>query len=104
MFNFFFRTTGPIVTKVVKNYSLVKEIQNRSYEGQTPIPRGDNSKRVKIHRKSLKIFFSRTRRPISIKLGTNHPWVKGILNCTNKGPDPLHRGDNHKNVKIWRGH
>jgi hypothetical protein len=21
---------------------------------------------------------------ISIKLGANHPWVKGILNCTNK--------------------
>jgi hypothetical protein len=43
-----------------------------------------------------KIFSSRTRRPISIKLGANHPWVKGILNCTNKGPGPLQRGDNHK--------
>jgi hypothetical protein len=48
--------------------------------------------------------FSRTSRPISIKLGTNHPWVKGILNCTNKGPCRLQRGDNHKNAKIWRGH
>jgi hypothetical protein len=27
----------------------------------------------------LKKIFSRTSRPISIKLGTNHPWVKGIL-------------------------
>jgi hypothetical protein len=26
-----------------------------------------------------KIFFSRTSRPISIKLGTNHPWVKDIV-------------------------
>jgi hypothetical protein len=26
-----------------------------------------------------KIFFSRTSKPISIKLGTNHPWVMGIL-------------------------
>jgi hypothetical protein len=28
---------------------------------------------------------------------TNHPWVKGILNCSNKGPGPLQRGDNYKN-------
>jgi hypothetical protein len=51
-----------------------------------------------------KIFSSRTSRPISIKRGANHPLVKGILNCTNKGPGPLQRGDNHKNAKIWRGH
>jgi hypothetical protein len=31
---------------------------------------------------------------------TNHPWVKGILNCSNKGPGPLQRGDNHKNAKM----
>jgi hypothetical protein len=37
------------------------------------------------------IFFSRTSRTISIKLGINHPWVKGILNCSNKGPGPLQR-------------
>jgi hypothetical protein len=29
---------------------------------------------------------SGTNTPISIKLGANHPWVKGILNCTIKGP------------------
>jgi hypothetical protein len=51
-----------------------------------------------------KIFFSRTSGPISIKLGTNHPWVKEILYNINKGPGPLQRGDNHKNAKIWRGH
>jgi hypothetical protein len=33
----------------------------------------------------FKIFFSRTSRPISIKLGTNHPWVKGILIVQIKG-------------------
>jgi hypothetical protein len=44
-----------------------------------------------------KIFFSRTSRPISKKFGTNHPWVKGILNCLNKGQGPLQRGDNLKN-------
>jgi hypothetical protein len=44
-----------------------------------------------------KIFFSRTSRPISTKLGINHPWVKGILNCPNKGPGPLQREYNLKN-------
>jgi hypothetical protein len=44
-------------------------------------------------------IFSRTSRPISIKLGINHRWVKGILNCLNKGPGPLQRGDNHKKCK-----
>jgi hypothetical protein len=45
-------------------------------------------------------IFSRTSRPITIKLGINDPWVKGTLNCSNKGPGPLQRGDNHKNVKM----
>jgi hypothetical protein len=44
-----------------------------------------------------KIFFSRTSRPISIKLGI-------ILNCSNKGPSPLQRGDNLKNAKMGWGH
>jgi hypothetical protein len=44
-----------------------------------------------------KNFFSRTNWPISVKLGTNYPWVMGILNCSNKGPGPHQRGDNHKN-------
>jgi hypothetical protein len=47
------------------------------------------------------IFFSRTNRPISIKLGTNHAWVKGILYCSNKGPGPIQSGYNHKNAKNW---
>jgi hypothetical protein len=33
-----------------------------------------------------RIFFSRTSRPISIKASRNHPWIKGIVNCSNKGP------------------
>jgi hypothetical protein len=51
-----------------------------------------------------KIFFSRTSSPISIKLGINHPWVKGILNCSNEEPRPLQRGDNLKNAKLGWGH
>jgi hypothetical protein len=36
----------------------------------------------------------------------NHPWVKGILNYSNKGPGPLQRGDtcNLKNAKMGLGH
>jgi hypothetical protein len=33
----------------------------------------------------VNFFYStRTSRPISIKLGTNHPWVKGIQICINE--------------------
>jgi hypothetical protein len=45
-----------------------------------------------------KKIFSRTNWPISIKLGTIHPWVK--VNCINKGSIPLQKGDNHKNAKM----
>jgi hypothetical protein len=57
-----------------------------------------------MHWKFLKIFFSRTSWPNSIKLGTHYPWVKGIQVCSNKGPVPLQRGDNYKNVKMGWGH
>ena len=30
--------------------------------------------------------------------------MKEILNCTNKGPGPLQRGDNYKNTKLGWGH
>jgi hypothetical protein len=48
----------------------------------------------------LKTIFLRTSRPVSIKLGINHPWIKGILNYSNKGSGSLQRGDNHKNAKM----
>jgi hypothetical protein len=79
------------------NHPWVKGIQVCSKEGDSPSPRGDNSRRVKIHWQFLKIFLFRTSRPNSIKLGTNYPWVKGIQVCSNKGPGPLQRGDNRKN-------
>jgi hypothetical protein len=53
-------------------------IQVCSKEGDSLFPRGDNSERVKINRKLLKIFFSRISWPKSIKLGTNYPCVKRI--------------------------
>jgi hypothetical protein len=51
-----------------------------------------------------KILFSRNCRPISIKLGTYHPWVNGIQNCSNEGPGPFQWGDNHKNFKMGWDH
>jgi hypothetical protein len=72
-------------------------------EGDIPSPRGDNSERVKIHRKFWKIF-SRTSQPKSIKLGTNYPFVKRIQVCSNKGSGPLQTGDNHRNVRKGWGH
>jgi hypothetical protein len=79
----------------------VKGIQVCSQERDSP--REDSSERVKIHRKFVKIF-SRTSGLKSIKLGTNYPLVKGIQVCSNKGPDPLQRGDNHRNVRKGWGH
>jgi hypothetical protein len=49
-------------------------------------------------------IFSTTSKPISIKLGANHPWIKGILDYSNKGPDPLQRGESHKSAKMGWGH
>jgi hypothetical protein len=41
---------------------------------------------------------------ILIKLSTYHPWLNKIQNGSNKGPDPLQKGDNHKNAKKRWGH
>jgi hypothetical protein len=66
---FFSRTTWPILTRLDTNHPWRDRIQVSL--GDSPSPRGDNSKRVKIH-KILKII-SRSSRPKSIKLGTNYP-------------------------------
>ena len=54
----------------------VKGIQFYTNEGPHSFPRGDNNQIAKIHLQNLKTF-SQTTRPISPKLGTKHPWVKG---------------------------
>jgi hypothetical protein len=66
----------------------------------TSWPPGENHIYMCLYWKKI---FSRTSRPISIKLDTNHPWIKGILNCSYKGPG-LQRGDYHKNTKMGWGH
>jgi hypothetical protein len=45
-------------------------------------------------------FFSRTTGPILTRLGTNHPWGKGIQVCSNEGNSRSPRGDNCERVKI----
>jgi hypothetical protein len=89
IFDFFSRTTGPIVINVGTNHPEVKGIQNCSYmyDGCLLSSREDNSERVKIHwfflKKKKKIFFSRTSKSNFNQTGTNHPLVRGILNCSN---------------------
>ena len=77
----------------------VKGIQFSSNEGPRPFPREDNYEIAKIHL-HLKIFFSRTTGPISTKLVTMHPWVKGIQVYSNEGPSPFPWGDNCVRAKI----
>jgi hypothetical protein len=101
---FFSRTAGPILTRLGTDHSYLEGIQVCSNEGDNPSPRGNNSNRMKIHWKFFKIFFSRTSRPNSTKLGKNYPWVKGIQVCSNEGSGPLQRRVNHKNEKMGRGH
>jgi hypothetical protein len=93
------RTTGPILTRFGTNHLWRERIQVFLKEGDSPFPRGGNSERVKIHRKFLKIFFSRTSRLKSIKRGTNYPLVKRNQVSSNKRPGPFQRGINHRNVR-----
>jgi hypothetical protein len=55
-----------------------------------------------LHVFTLKKIFSKTSRSISINICKTHPWVKGILNCSNKGPGSLQRGDKTK-IQKWGG-
>jgi hypothetical protein len=49
IFDFFSRTTGPILTKLGTNHPWREGIQVCSNEGDCPSPRGDNSKTIRIH-------------------------------------------------------
>jgi hypothetical protein len=98
----FSRTTWPILTRPGTNHAWVKGLQVCSNEGNSPYPRGDNSERVKLHCIFFFKILCRNSRPNSIKPSAHYPWVNGIQDCWNKGPDPLQRGDNHKNVKMGR--
>ena len=81
---FFFRTIGLISNKLGTKHSLVKWVQIESNEGSRAHPRWGDYEKAKIHWRNFKIFFSRSTLLISTKLGTTHPWVKGIQSLTNK--------------------
>ena len=49
------------------------------------------------------IVFSITTRPISTRLATQHPLVKGIQVCSNERSHPIPRGDNNQIIKLhWQ--
>ena len=51
----------------------------------------------------LFLFSTSSQEPLGqfqTKLGTKHPWVKGIQFCSNEGPCPLPRGDHCEIAKI----
>ena len=73
------------------SFEIGPVVQNSSREFQVSgadnslldFQKGDNYEKVKIHLQNLKIF-SRTTGPISTKLGTKHPLVKGIQVYSNE--------------------
>jgi hypothetical protein len=92
---FFSRTTEPDL-----QLSDIMWIQNCSHHGPRELGGATLGKTIFTCVYIEKKIFSRTSRPISIKLSVNHPWVKGILNCSNKGRNPLQRGDNNNNANM----
>jgi hypothetical protein len=55
---------------------------------------------VRLYTFTFSTSFSRTIGPILTRLGTNHPWVKGIQVSSKEGDSPSPRRDNSKRVKI----
>ena len=96
---FISRSTGPILTKLGVKHSWVKGIQVYSNEGLCPFLRGYNYEIAKIYWRIWKIFFSRTTVPISIKLSTNHPWMKEIQIFEMKNPS-FFQGE--MITKLWK--
>ena len=97
----FWRTTGPISTKLSTKHSWAIGIQFCSNERPRPFLRGDNNEIAIIHWRTLKILFLRITWPISAKLGTKHSWGMGNHVCSIEGPCPFPRGDNNEIVKMY---
>jgi hypothetical protein len=74
---------------------LGEGIQVCSNKGPGPLQRGDDLKNVKIGWGLLKIFFSRTTGLILTRLGTSHPWEKGLKFIQIKGIVPLQGEEIH---------
>ena len=97
------RTTGSISVKLDTKQHWVKGFQVYSNEEPNPFSRGDNFKIVKIHWMLWKIWWPRTSKPISSRLGSKHLWLKGIWFCSDEGSCPSQRGYICEIVKIcWQ--
>ena len=80
---FFFTNWDHSIITIGTKPLWMKGIWVCSNEWSRPFPTGDNYEIAKIHYQSLKMFFTRTIGPISIKLCTKHPWVKRNQDFTN---------------------
>ena len=76
-----------------------KGIQVCFKNGPLSFPSQDIYEIAKIHLGNLKIFLWRITLPISTKLCTKHPWVKGIYICSNEKPRPFSKGTKLRNSK-----
>ena len=86
------RTTRSISIKLGTKHPWVKGNQVCSNKGPCPFPRGNNYDIAKIHLQIFKNLFLNNHWTNFIKLGTNHPWVKGIQISSNEVPRPFPRG------------
>ena len=89
----------PNLAKSILGLRGFKFVQMRTH----PFPSGDNYIIAKIYDNiwgNLEIFFPRTAWPIATKHGKKHPWVMGILVCSNEGSRPFPKGDNYETVKM----
>ena len=67
---------------------------------QSILVQGEIITKLEKYIDEIKKSFSKTTGPISFKLGTMNPWVKGIQVCLNEWPHPFPRGDNSEIAKI----
>ena len=78
-------------------FTCVTKGESRSRRAVTPSVRPSVGPSIpkSCHRNS-----SETTDPIIMKLGIEHPCVKGIQVCSNERPRPFPRGDNYEIGKI----
>jgi hypothetical protein len=99
IFDFFSRTTGPILTRLGTNHSWVKGIQVCSNKGPGRLQRGDNHKNGMGSFKSL---FLQNHWANFNQTWHKSSWRERIQVSLKEGDSPSPRGDNSERVKIHR--
>ena len=87
------KITGPFLTKLSTKHLWVRRMQVCSTERQPHFSRRNNEI-AKIDWSNLKIFFSRSTRPFSTKLGTKLPRSEGTQGFANIGLSIFQKGVN----------